>query len=109
MNKILKPFLLLTAVICFSFSPSPMSPATDFCGIKNTAFKNGEVVTMNVFYKLVGYVSAGEATFTTTLERFNGKTVYHCVGEGKTYSFFDNFFKVRDRMKVILILQPCCL
>jgi hypothetical protein len=43
------------------------------------------------------YVGAGEATFTTTLERFNGKTVYHCVGDGKSYSFFDNFFRVRDR------------
>ena len=97
MNRILKPFFLLIAVICFSFSPSPTSTTTDFCGVKNTSFKNGEVVTMNVFYKLVGYVNAGEATFTTTIERFSGKTVYHFVGEGKTYSFFDNFFKVRDR------------
>ena len=23
--------------------------------------------------------------------------LYHCVGEGKSYSFFDKFFKVRDR------------
>jgi hypothetical protein len=97
MNKILRPFLLLIAVIGFSFSPSPGSPAADFCGIKNTSFKNGEVVTMTVFYKLVGYVSAGEATFSTNIERFNGKTVYHFIGDGKTYSFFDNFFKVRDR------------
>ena len=28
---------------------------------------------------------------------YNGKHVYHFVGEGKSYSFFDNFFKVRDR------------
>ena len=97
MNKVLKPFYLLTVVFIFSFTPAPTSPATDFCGIKNTAFKNGESVTMTVYYKLVGYVSAGEATFTTTLERFNGKPVYHFVGEGKTYSFFDNFFRVRDK------------
>src|SRR5436190_13021529 len=97
MSKIPKPFFLFIAVICFSFSPSPTSPATDFCGIKNSAFKNGELVTMNVFYKLVGYVNAGEATFSTTIERFSGKIVYHFVGEGRTYSFFDNFFKVRDR------------
>lgn len=97
MSKILKPLFFLTAVICLSFSPSPGSPATDFCGVKNTAFRSGETVTMTVFYKLVGYVSAGEATFTTTIERFNGKPVYHFVGEGRTYSFFDNFFKVRDR------------
>jgi hypothetical protein len=53
---------------------------------------------MTVFYSAMGaYIGAGDAVFTTTLERFNGKTVYHAVGVGKTYSFFDNFFKVRDR------------
>ncbi|MGC4101547.1 DUF3108 domain-containing protein [Ferruginibacter sp.] len=70
----------------------------DFCGTKNTAFKEDEVVVMKVYYSALGaYIGAGEATFTTTLERYNGKPVYHCVGDGKTYSFFDNFFKVRDR------------
>src|SRR6476646_3702450 len=69
----------------------------EFCGIKNTAFQAGEVVTFKVFYTLGMYIAAGEASFSATLEKFNGKPVYHCVGEGKTYSFFDNFFKVRDR------------
>jgi Protein of unknown function (DUF3108) len=48
------------------------------------------------------YIGAGEATFNTSLERFNGKTTYHCVGEGKTYPFFDNFFKVRDRYETYI-------
>ena len=53
---------------------------------------------MKVFYNAVGaYIGAGEATFTSSLERYNGKPVYHMVGEGKTYPFFDNFFMVRDR------------
>lgn len=70
----------------------------EFCGVTNTAFKAGEVVTMKVYYSTLGaYIGAGEATFTTTLERYNGKPVYHCVGVGKSYSFFDNFFRVRDR------------
>ena len=95
----LKPFLLFIATLCISFSPSATTQSSpDFCGIKNTAFKAGEKVTMKVFYSTLGaYIGAGEATFTSTLERFNGKTVYHCVGDGKTYSFFDNFYKVRDR------------
>ena len=97
MNRILKPFLLLLVIIGFSFTPSPSSPASDFCGIRNSAFKDGELITMKVFYKLMGYVSAGEATFSTNIERYNGKTVYHFIGEGKSYPFFDNFFKVRDR------------
>jgi hypothetical protein len=76
-----------------------MRPGNDtFCGIKNRAFQNTEVVTMKVFYSALGaYIGAGEATFSVNLERYNGKPVYHCVGEGKTYSFFDNFYKVRDR------------
>src|SRR3981081_2724999 len=86
--------LMVLGLCCISFKPY----SDDFCGIRNSAFKADEVVTMKVYYSAMGaYIGAGEATFTTTLERFNGKTVYHCVGEGKSYSFFDNFFKVRDR------------
>jgi hypothetical protein len=70
----------------------------DNCGITNKAFISGETVQMTVFYNTMGaYIGAGEATFTTKLERYNGKAVYHAVGVGKTYAFFDNFFKVRDR------------
>ena len=97
MKKILKPFLLIIVIFLASFTPNPSSVTSNFCGIRNTAFKDGEVVTMKVYYTLGAYIAAGEATFSTNLERFAGKTVYHFVGEGKSYPFFDNFFKVRDR------------
>lgn len=97
MMKTLKLFLLPAIIFLASFSPMQTSTSNVFCGVRNTAFKAGEVVTMKVFYTLGAYIGAGEATFTTTLERFNGRPVYHFVGEGKTYSFFDNFFKVRDK------------
>src|SRR5882757_2509468 len=85
---------LLTGLCFLSFKPQ----YDEFCGMRNTAFKADEKVTMKIFYTTLGmYVGAGEATFTTSLERFNGKPVYHCIGEGKSYSFFDGFFKVRDR------------
>ena len=94
MMKCMKFLLLPVALLFVSQTPAQ----SDFCGITNTAFKAGEVVTMKVFYNALGaYIGAGEATFTTKLERYNGKTVYHFIGEGKSYSFFDNFFKVRDR------------
>ena len=86
---------LLLFILC-SFSMRPLRDPG--CGMKNTTFQNGEIVTMKVYYTTLGmYIGAGEATFNTSLERFNGKPVYHCVGEGKSYSFFDNFFKVRDK------------
>ena len=94
MKGILKAVFLLMG---FS-AVAQTDPGDDFCGIKNTSFNAGEVVTMKVFYNTLGmYVGAGEATFTTSIERYNGKATYHCVGEGKSYPFFDKFFKVRDK------------
>jgi hypothetical protein len=94
MNKLIKALLII--ILFTAFSPSQNVDV--FCGIKNTAFKTGESITLKVFYNAAGmYIGAGEATFTTNIERYNGKTAYHCVGEGKSYPFFDNFFKVRDR------------
>ncbi len=93
MKLFTKLFFLPVALLPVSFQSD-----RDFCGIKNTAFQAGEVVSMTVYYSTLGaYIGAGDATFTTTLERFNGKPVYHSVGVGKTFPFFDNFFKVRDR------------
>ena len=101
MNIIFKAGILLFTL--FSYSQQLQNPTDTFCGTKNTAFKEGESITMKVFYNSLGmYIGAGEATFTSTLERFNGKPVYHCVGEGKSYSFFDNFFKVRDRYETFI-------
>ena len=58
----------------------------DFCGVRNSAFMPGEKIVMKVYYNAMGaYIGAGEASFTTAMERFNGKPVYHCIGEGKTY------------------------
>lgn len=94
MSKIYKIFFVVFVLSAFTTA----STRDEFCGLKNTSFQAGESVTMRVFYSTLGmYVSAGEATFNTSLERFNGKTTYHCVGEGKSYPFFDNFFRVRDR------------
>ena len=91
--------VLLLLGLC-SFQPGPND---NFIGIRNTAFQDGESVTFKVFYNTLGmYIGAGEATFTTSLERFNGKMAYHCIGDGKSYPFFDNFFKVRDRYETYI-------
>jgi hypothetical protein len=82
----------------------------EFCGIKNTAFNAGEQVTFHVFYSVVGaYIHAGTATFTTTLENFNNKPVYHVVGDGKTKSSYDWIYRVRDKYETYIdtaTLQP---
>src|SRR5882757_1056410 len=82
----------------------------EFCGARNTAFVAGETLTYKVLYKLANvYVGAGEAVFTNTLEHMNDKAVYHVVGDGKTYSFYDKFYRVRDRYETYIdtgTLQP---
>src|ERR1700712_3984251 len=99
MKVIIKAVCMLVVLSAFTLN----DPGDEFCGIRNTSFQAGEVVTMKVFYNTLGmYVGAGEATFTTALERVNGKTTYHCIGEGKSYPFFDKFFKVRDKYETFI-------
>ncbi|MEO7960730.1 MAG: DUF3108 domain-containing protein [Ginsengibacter sp.] len=93
----------IITTICILFLVFSTSAGDEFCGVRNNAFTTGEEVTMKVYYTTLGmYVGAGEAKFTANVERFNGKTVYHCVGTGITYSFFDNFFKVRDKYETYI-------
>jgi hypothetical protein len=97
--------LLLT---CLSL---PIRADDDFCGgIRNTAFQAGEALTYTVYYTVARVnIAAGEATFNTTLEHYNDKMVYHVVADGKTYPFYDKFFRVRDRYETYIdtnTLQP---
>jgi hypothetical protein len=87
----------------------PNDPDGEFCGnIRNTAFSPGEQLTYKVSWVLAGVsVNGGEATFNTSLEKYQGKNVYHVVAEGKTTH--DMFFKVRDKYESYIdtsTLQP---
>lgn len=86
---------LLLAIL--SLVPFKMN-ADDFCGVRNTAFQSGEVINYIVFYNVIGlYVHAGDASFVSSLDRYNNKPVYHFVGTGNSNSSYDWIFKVRDR------------
>jgi hypothetical protein len=75
----------------------------DFCGIKNTSFQAGEQISYTVYYAVAGiYIDAGNATFTNTLERMNGRPVYHITGDGKTNPNYDWIYKVRDRYETFI-------
>lgn len=96
--------------LAFLAIASSLKAGDEFCGSRNTAYQAGESVTFSVYYTLAGvYVYGGDATFNNSLEKLNGRPVYHIIGEGKTISFFDNFFKVRDRYESFIdtaTLQP---
>ncbi|MEO7310004.1 MAG: DUF3108 domain-containing protein [Chitinophagaceae bacterium] len=69
-----------------------------FCKINNFCFKNGENVSLYVFYTFAGiWVHAGTAKFTANLETLNNKPVWHFTGTGETLSSYDWIYKVRDR------------
>ena len=96
--------ILLTA---FSFS---LQADNDFCGIRNSAFQAGEILTYKIFYSIADvYFGAGEAVFSVNLEKYNDKPVYHITGIGRTNGFIDNGFKVRDKYETYIdtgTLQP---
>src|SRR2546425_961554 len=75
----------------------------DFCGLHNTAFKEGEQLYFKVWYNMGRvWVGAGEATFTTSLEEMGNHRVYHIVGDGKTLKSYEWFYKVRDRYETFI-------
>jgi len=79
-----------------------LNAGDEFCGIRNSAFQAGEQSIFKVYYTLGVYIAAGEASFTINQEHFNNKPVYHITGEGKTYSFYDSFFRVRDKYETFV-------
>jgi len=86
------------------------STGDEFCGIRNRAFQEGENITFNVFYSVIGlYVNAGTANFTVVTEQVSNKPVYHVVGSGSSNPSYDWIFKVRDRYETYIdtaTLQP---
>jgi hypothetical protein len=101
-------FYCLLALLASSHDSN--EPGEEFCNIRNTTTKDGESLAYKVYYSAAGlYVNAGSATFTNKLEKFNGKPVYHAVGEGGSNSKYDWIYKVRDKYETYIdtaTMQP---
>lgn len=99
-------------LIAFSMNGGPHQTEfnDDFCGISNRTFHVDEKVTFTVFYSVAGiYVDAGNAVFSSTLEKLNNRPVYHITGDGKTNPRYDWIYKVRDKYETFIdtaTLQP---
>lgn len=114
--------LKLAALPLFTFLPfgettfpihlnAPTPALSSSCAIRNTAFKEGEKVGLTVYYSVGGLVNApaGTGTFTTTLEKLNGRNVYHVVGEGRTLPSYEWAYKAKDVYETYMdaeTLQP---
>ncbi|NQX86276.1 MAG: DUF3108 domain-containing protein [Flavobacteriaceae bacterium] len=60
-----------------------------------SAFEAGEWFKFKMSYS--GWMKAGEATLQVKEDVFNGKSVYHVIGNGVTVGAVKWFFKVEDR------------
>lgn len=90
--------LVVMATVGLSMKPKTPTPPVEICGARNLTAQHGETVIYDVYYTLAGaYIKAGEATFTTKVEKLNGKPVFHIVADGKTNEKYDWIYKVRDR------------
>jgi hypothetical protein len=102
-----KKLLILLLILPGTVS---LSAGDDFCGLRNSAFQDGESVSYNVFYSVIGlYVNAGTANFSVGAEKMINRPVYHVVGTGTSNSNYDWIFKVRDRYESFIdtaTLQP---
>ncbi|RYY82586.1 MAG: DUF3108 domain-containing protein, partial [Chitinophagaceae bacterium] len=93
--KKLKPILFVSGASLFFLGGHAGRPQqeqarnvdVDFCATRNTTFQDGEVLTYNVYYSIIGiYVQAANATINVNAERLNNKPVYHITATGKTTS-----------------------
>ena len=80
------------AFICFSFV-IPISSLSYDCSQQNSSFIDGEELVYKTYYnwKFV-WVPAGEVRFRV----YEQEDEYKLEAVGKSYSSYDNFFRVRD-------------
>lgn len=94
--------LPLFTMLTFGEAPAPATPGGNVmnasCAINNTAFQAGEKVGFNVYYSVGNMVNvhAGSGSFATTLEKLNGRNVYHVTAEGRTLPSYEWAYKARD-------------
>lgn len=99
--------LVLALAAPASHAQQPKSPDDPLAGkfrtVEQNAFGVGEELTFDVNY---GFVTAGEATMSVPRYSYmKGRKCYHIEFHVRTASFFDNFYRVRDRYQTHLDVQ----
>ncbi|MCB5250798.1 MAG: DUF3108 domain-containing protein [Candidatus Cloacimonadales bacterium] len=62
------------------------------------AFQNDEKLSFDIKY---GFITAGHASLELHETTYNGRPVWEISSNASTNSFFDNFYKVRDKINSI--------
>ena len=89
----LNGFFKILVITLIPFIPVNDPVEEDRCVAINDTFIDGETLVYKLYYnwKLV-WIPAGEVKFSVKED----KETYEYMAYGKTYSSYDNFFKVRD-------------
>lgn len=98
MKRLSYSFLFFLCLVGFGMKTKSPAPQIDICGARNVTTQNGEQIMYIVYYTVAGiYVNAGNATFTNTVEKLNGRPVFHISAVGATNTKYDWIYKVRDK------------
>lgn len=97
-NLITSALILITTITCGFAQNTDLRKAT------NNAFGFGEKIKYKVKYSLYLNVPVGEVDFTIKPDtaEVGNKKCFQITAEGKTYGFYDAFFKVRDRYETFM-------
>ena len=88
--------IILTLTALFQVTHS-FGQKQNQCEIENVTFNPGERLSYVVSYNwFVMFSEVGLVDFTINEDIFNGEDTYHFVGSGRTFKWWDSFFKVRD-------------
>lgn len=87
-------FILASFFFTLSFSQTPAHNI--FENVRNNTYLLGEKLTFRISYS--GWLNVGECIFEIKPESANTSEnkQYHIVGTGRSFSWYDWFFKVRD-------------
>lgn len=102
------PFFIMLGLGNEAFQTNTSNaPVVNACSIANTAFGDGENVNFNVYYTVGSLVNvnAGTGSFTTDLEKLNGRAVYHIVGKGRTLPSYEWAYKANDTYETYLDVE----
>jgi hypothetical protein len=94
--------ILIAVLTLLGFVESVKAESKESLGVSNrvpnNAFTTGEKVSYKIKYSLYFNFSVGEVDFELKpdITTIKGAKCYHAVAKGKTYGFYDAFFKVRD-------------
>lgn len=95
--KLLNKSFLSILLLIVSFSSLKSQKSYDDCSEMDPVYQEGEqlkyIMTYNWF---LVWTDVGEATFEVRKENKFNSEVYHFIGKGKSYPFYDWFYEVRD-------------